>query len=399
MQNKKLNILYVAHERKLGGATLSLLTLIDEMKARGHRVYVVVPTGRCPLALELKKRKVPFVSVFFAWIQMPSYWNKITKLCFRCLYLLEPLQVSYIYHIMRYKRIDLVHSNSAVTDFGAKLAEKLQCKHIWHIREFGDADYNFEYLKGKEATWKWMNAHTDKFIFISKCLCDYFKGYADPNKSQNIYNGISENYIIHRNYSEKEKIVFLISGNLVRGKGQMLVLQAANELKRKNYKFEVWIAGSASSMSDSKLYERDLRSYIDRNLQGIAVMLGRVSDMKGLREKADVEIVASQKEAFGRVTVEAMFAGMPVIASAAGANIELIQDGYNGLFFEVNNVKELAAKMESIILQPQMIEELGINAFHAATGKYTVTKNMDLIEKVYYDFGENGLNENGKSVI
>lgn len=384
MQNKKLNILYVAHERKLGGATLSLLTLIDEMQARGHLVYVVVPTGRCPLALELKKRGIPFVPVFFAWIQMPSYWNKITKLCFRCLYLLEPLQVSYIYHIMRNKGIDLVHSNSSVTDFGARLAGKLQCKHIWHIREFGDADYNFEYLKGKEVTWQWMNAHTDKFVFISKCLCDYFKGYADPNKSRVIYNGISDNYIIHRNYFEKEKIVFLISGNLVRGKGQMLVLQAANELKRKNYKFEVWIAGSASSMSDSKLYERELRSYIEKNLHGIAVMLGRVPDMKGLREKADVEIVASNKEAFGRVTVEAMFAGMPVIASASGANTELIRDGYNGLLFDVGNVKELAAKMEYTILHPKMIEELGINAFHIAAGEYTVTKNADLIETGCY---------------
>lgn len=384
MQNKKLNILYVAHERKLGGATLSLLALIDEMQARGHRIYVVVPTKRCPLALELKKRGIPFVPVFFAWIQMPSYWNKISKLCFRCLYLLEPLQVSYIYHIMRNKKIDLVHSNSSVTDFGARLAEKLQCKHIWHVREFGDADYNFEYLKGKEATWQWMNAHAHKFVFISKCLCDYFKGYADPNKSQVIYNGISENYIIHRNYSEREKIAFLISGNLVRGKGQMLVLQAANELKRKNYKFEVLIAGSSSSMSDSKLYERELKDYIGENLQDIAVMLGRVSDMKALRKKADVEIVASNKEAFGRVTVEAMLGGMPVIASATGANTELVRDGYNGLLFDVGNVKELAAKMEYFILQPQIVESLGINASQSSVEKYTVAKNADLIETECY---------------
>ena len=85
--------MYVAHERKLGGATLCLLTLIDAMKAKGHTILVIVPTRNCPLALELKKREIPFVSVFFAWIQMPSYWNRITKLCFRFLYLLEPLQV------------------------------------------------------------------------------------------------------------------------------------------------------------------------------------------------------------------------------------------------------------------------------------------------------------------
>lgn len=384
MQERKLKILYVAHERKLGGATLSLLTLIDAMKAKGHTVFVIVPTGKCPLALELKKREIPFVPVFFAWIQMPSYWNKLTKLCFRCLYLLESLQVSYICRIVRNKGIDLVHSNSSVTDFGARLAEKLHCKHIWHIREFGDADYDFEYLKGKEITWQWMNAHTDKFVFISKCLCDYFKRYADPNKSQVIYNGISEDYIIHRDYQNKEKIVFLISGNLVRGKGQMLVLQAANELKKKNYKFEVWIAGSSSSMSDSKLYERELRSYIDENLQGIAIMLGRISDMKDLRKQADVEIVASNKEAFGRVTVEAMLGGMPVIASAAGANPELIEDGVDGLLFQNGNYKCLAEKMEVFLDNQIHIEKMGRQALAKASKEFLSDTNLEKMEQLYY---------------
>lgn len=385
MQERKLKILYVAHERKLGGATLSLLTLIDAMKAKGHTVFVIVPTGKCPLALELKKREIPFVPVFFAWIQMPSYWNKLTKLCFRCLYLLETLQVSYIYCIVRNKGIDLVHSNSSVTDFGARLAGKLHCKHIWHIREFGDADYNFEYLKDKEITWRWINAHTDKFIFISKCLHDYFKGYADPNKSQVIYNGISEDYIIHRDYQSKEKIIFVISGNLVRGKGQMLVLQAANELKKKNYKFEVWIAGSSSSMSDSKLYERELKSYIDENLQGTAVMLGRVSNMKRIREKADVEIVASNKEAFGRVTVEAMFAGMPVLASNAGANPELIENSIDGLLFDNENYRDLAEKMEFILENPLLIKKMGKIALEKAISRFMADVNAEKIEELYYD--------------
>ena len=97
---KILNILYVAHERKLGGATLSLLSLIDEMKAKGHEIYVIVPTGNCPLAKELRKRSIPFITVFFGWIQMPSYWNIVLKYCFRLLYFIEPLQVWYVYCMM-----------------------------------------------------------------------------------------------------------------------------------------------------------------------------------------------------------------------------------------------------------------------------------------------------------
>lgn len=76
-----------------------------------------------------------------------------------------------------------MHTNSSVTDFGARIAQKLSCKHIWHIREFGDADYSLEYLKEKKKTWEYMNAHTDKFIFISKNLYEYFKEYADEKRA------------------------------------------------------------------------------------------------------------------------------------------------------------------------------------------------------------------------
>lgn len=385
MQNQKLKILYVAHERKLGGATLCLLTMIDAMRAKGHTIFVIVPTKRCPLARELKKREIPFVPVFFAWIQMPSYWNRITKLCFRFLHILEPLQVNYVYHLMKNKGIDLVHSNSSVTDFGARLAEKLHCKHIWHIREFGDADYNFEYLKDKETTWKWMNTHTDRFVFISKCVFDYFKGYADFGKSQIIYDGISEEYIIHRNYSAKGKITFLISGNLVRGKGQMLVLRAANELQRKGYKFRVWIAGSSSSMLDSKLYEKELKSYIDENLRGTAVMLGRVSNMNRIREQADVEIVASNKEAFGRVTVEAMLGGMPVIASDTGANPELIADGVDGFLFQNGDHRSLAEKMALFLDHQVDLEEMGRLACAKALKQFMADINVEKVKQLYYE--------------
>lgn len=388
MQEKGLKILYIAHERKLGGATLSLLAMMDEMKRHGHQIYAVVPTSKSPIANELRKRKIPFTAVFFAWIQMPQYWNLIMKICFRILYLVEPLQVWYVYHRMKNKGIHIVHSNSSVTDFGAKLAERLHCKHVWHVREFGDADYSLEYLNGRKRTWGYINGHADRLIFISQCLYKYFCQVADSGKSSVIYNGISGEYLLNRNYEKKEKIIFLISGNLTRKKGQMLVLQAARELKQKGMLFELWIAGAASSMSDSKAYERELRLYIEENLSGIAIMLGRVEDMRALREKADVEIVASDMEAFGRVTIEAMLSGMPVIASESGANPELIEDGVNGFLYECGNKDALVERMERFFIDRELIERLGTEAQKRAASNYTLESNVQKIESLYFQLQE-----------
>lgn len=388
MQEKGLKLLYIAHERKLGGATLSLLSMMDEMKRRGHEIYAVVPTAKSPVANELRKRNIPFTAVFFGWIQMPQYWNRIMKICFRMLYLVEPLQVLYVYHKVKDKGIHIVHSNSGVTDFGAKLAEKLHCKHVWHVREFGDADYSLEYLNGRERAWRYINRHADRLVFISGCLYDHFRQFADAGKSSVIYNGISKEYLFERHYEKKEKTIFLISGNLTRKKGQMLVLQAARELKQRNMSFELWIAGAASSMFDSKAYARELQSYIDENLPGTAVMLGRVEDMRALRAKADVEIVASDMEAFGRVTVEAMLSGMPVIASDSGANPELIEDGVNGFLYECGNKAALAERMGRFLTDKELIEKLGEEAQRRASRDYTLESNARKIEALYFQLQE-----------
>lgn len=307
------------------------------------------------------------------------------KLCFCLFYLLEPMQVFWVYNQIKRKQIDIVHSNSSVTDFGARLAQKMNSKHIWHIREFGDEDYDLQYVKGRRKTWNYINSHADKIVFISWSLYGYFSRYIDMEKSCIIYNGIVPDGAISRTGNECNKIVFLISGNINRNKQQMLVLQAANELKNKNRDFKVIIAGGTSSMSDSKLYDRELRSYIEKNLQGYAFLAGRVQDMKRLRLEADVEIVASNKEAFGRVTVEAMMSCIPVIASDSGANPELIDNGVDGLLFENGNYKDLADKMEWFIDNNEKIQEMGEKAFFKASRNFTLKQTADKIERLYYD--------------
>ena len=138
-------------------------------------------------------------------------------------------------------------------------------------------------------------------------------------------------------------------------------------------------------MSDSKLYEAELKMYIDENLTDRVTMLGRIADMKKLREKADVEIVASSMEAFGRVTVEAMMGGMPVIGSDSGANPELICNGSDGLLFKNGNYMDLAAKMEIFLNDYSQIRKMGENAQIKACNRFLSEENAEKIENLYYN--------------
>lgn len=384
MCENNYNILYIASERKLGGATKSLLILMQEMQAKGHGVFVVTPFGFGPFYEEVIRAGIPCKPIFFGWWQMPEYWNAIFKFGFRCLYFMEWVAVIRISFYIKKKKIDIVHSNSSVIDVGAKAAKKCNIPHIWHFREFGKDDYQLEYLKGREKSLKYVEKNTDKVVFISKSLREYYKAVPE-SISEVIYNGISEDFLHEKVYSEKKKqVVFLISGNLQRNKGQMTALLALKDLLEQGETDAVlWVAGRTADTADSKKYEQELKEYAKKNLGETCKFLGFIKDIQSIRSQADVELVCSNREAFGRVTIEAMMAGNPVIASDTGANPELIIDRENGVLFANNNSNDLAEKMKWFLDYREEIVECGTHAYKFAKEGFISQKNTKQIELVY----------------
>lgn len=378
-----INILYIAHERMLGGASLSLVTLADEMQKKGNRVGVVVPFPYCPVAKELRRRKIKTYWVFFGWWMMPEYWPFLMKFAFRCLYALEDIAVRIIARIAKTEGYQLIHSNSSVIDVGSRAASLAGMRHVWHFREFGNLDYELCFIKGRKRSFEEIRIENNELIFISRSLQSYYSDLEIQDRMRVIYNGVDPKYLnYHEHYNDQ--VIFLIAGNLHRNKRQDLVLKAAHLLQEWGIcGCEIWVAGSAGRMKSSRDYERELKDYIETNRLGNVKMLGRISDMNSVRSKADIEIVASTQEAFGRVTVEAMLSTNPVLASNAGANPELIHEGENGWLFESGNEVELAEKMKMIIENREEIQRIGDFAFDFAKERFLSDQNTERIEALY----------------
>jgi glycosyltransferase involved in cell wall biosynthesis len=73
-------------------------------------------------------------------------------------------------------------------------------------------------------------------------------------------------------------------------------------------------------------------------------------------------VLPSRSEAMGRVLVEAMASGKPVIGSRVGGIPEIIEDGINGFLFEPENVNDLADKMAVLLSNKVLRDEMGINS-------------------------------------
>lgn len=380
-----MNVLLVAHEKNLGGASKSLVTLADELRKKGNKAVVVLPFKSGQVYAKLKELQIPVYQIFFGWWMMPSYWNPLLKCAFRILYATEKIPAARIAGLARKENIQIIHSNSSVIDVGALAAKMANLPHVWHFREFGDMDYQLEYLKGRRKSCRFVSQIMGKAVFISNNLRDYYREDIPDEKCTVIYNGISEDFLCPKEYADSiSKVVFLISGNFHRNKGQNLALQAAKILKDKGFwNFELWIAGQASAMSDSKKFEEELREFAGGNLQDCCRFLGFVSDMKGLRRKTDIELVCSSREAFGRVTAEAMMSGNPVIGADTGANPELIEDKKTGRLFQNGNAADLAEKMRWFLENPAYIGMCGRKAYSFAKDRFLSKYNTENIEKLY----------------
>ena len=100
--------------------------------------------------------------------------------------------------------------------------------------------------------------------------------------------------------------------------------------------------------------------YLDSYLQSRVSNLGLVdrvqflgfiphSEMPAYLDMSDIFIRPSLSEGFGNSFIEAMAAGIPVIATPVGGIVDFLRDGETGLFCEVKNPKSIAQKVEKLI--------------------------------------------------
>lgn len=281
---------------------------------------------------------------------------------------------------MDIREIDLIHSNSSREDFGAQLSEKYGIPLVWHIREFGDLDYKcYSYRKN---ILQFMNSHATIFVAISKAVREHWinKGI-DEKKVVQIYNGVNVNCRVKKTYPRKGgRISLVMMGAVKETKGQEEIIQAITRLsadEKKRIRLDIIGDGPRS-------YFGRLKRIIYKNkLQDQVKLLGYKKDVVNFLYQYDCGIMCSRSEGFGRVTVEYMMAGLPVIATDSGANSELIDDQRNGLLYKQGYIEQLIEKIRYILNHEYSLEKMGCAAYDEAIKKYTSNNNAKEIYNLY----------------
>lgn len=163
-----------------------------------------------------------------------------------------------------------------------------------------------------------------------------------------------------------------VVGQLTPWKGQDDAVRALAVVRQTVPDAELVVAGSAkfataAARYDNAGYAAELALLPESlGIGGAVHRLGEVDDVPGVLAALDVLLVPSWEEAFGRVVVEGMAMGLPVIATAVGGPPEIIDDGRTGFVLPPKEPARWGALLAELLASPARRAELGAAALAAS---------------------------------
>lgn len=323
-----ITVLQVIPNLGAGGAEQSCIDIVAGLKARGDRAIVVTSDGHRMgevdvLGGERYERNV--ASKNPAVIINNALW---------------------LAQFIRAQRVDIVHARSRAPAWSAWLASRITgCRFVTTFH----AAYQFS--NPLKKTYNSVMAKADHVIAVSQELAQHTEEHygVDRNRLTVIYRGIdvdrfnpavidsAKQHAMRQQWQVREdERIILFPARLSPIKGHKLIIEALSPITAALDKVKLVIIGDDQGRSS---YLRELEAVIAaKGLQDKVQLVPHCADMPTAYSLASLVVVPSLvPEGFGRVPVEAMAMGVPVIASNLGAIKETVLDGETGWLLPVDD--------------------------------------------------------------
>lgn len=174
-----------------------------------------------------------------------------------------------------------------------------------------------------------------------------------------------------------------IVGNIMKWKGQEVVLRAIHEVKKVQPGIKCLIVGKVAERYE-KYYEK-LKKYVqDNKLDDNVIFLGYRRDVPEIIRQLDILLHASlEPEPFGLVVLEGMSQGKAVVATNAGGPAEIVLDHETGILVEPGNSDQMAEAIISLIANKDMACSMGEKGKKRLLETFTTEKMIEETERLY----------------
>ena len=362
-----------------GGSHQSSLIIIKNLKKKRVNPIIILHK-KGTLQSILKKNKIDF---YFCPLNklFGSSKNKYLNL----IYLIFSIPI--ICHLISKYKIDVIHSNDMKIHINWILPSfLLRKKFIWHQRTI---------LSGS-IFWKCIVFLCNHFIAISQAVLNSAPNNIPNEKKSMIYNAFDEEAIfkkynsrdlINKKFPECEDAMVLgYVGRLVSYKNVDFLIKCLPEIiSRSKEPIHLIIIGNGS-----KEYKTYLRGIInDLKLKSNVSFTGFINNPSEIISGLDILLASSGRDAFGRTIIEAMLQSIPVLAANKGGHLEIVENKYDGLLYQVNNESSFVKNAIRLIENESLREQIASRAYRKCISKFTKNNHFLSIEEIYKSTIEN----------
>jgi len=381
-------ILYLITQSETGGAQRYIFDLAANLRGEYNISVAFGEQGeRGEFANELKNNGIEIYNI-------PHLKREISPLN-------DLLAIFEIVKLIKKLKPNIIHLNSSKISILGSIATKIcyvlrvTCYVIYTAHGWV---FNEPLPKWKKSFYFWAEKFTshfkDKIICVNKL--DYEIAKKDlrikEEKLKLIYHGIRSIKFLPRDEARKKIISkihnseFMIHNstiiigtiaNLYKTKGLEYLIEAIKILATYNLQLTTIIIGEGRE-------RKNLENLVEKySLEKNIFLPGNIKNAAELLPAFDIYACSSVKEGFPYSILEAMSAGLPIVATRVGGIPEIINDCKNGLLAESANPKDIAEKIKTLIDDQKLVNTLGEQARTDVKEKFGIEEMTKNTKNIY----------------
>jgi glycosyltransferase involved in cell wall biosynthesis len=383
-------ILFVNPVGQIGGAERSLLDLLAGLdRHRFEPLAICFASG--PLVSALSELDVPVtvMQVNRSLLDLSFRGRRRSMAASALLALQTAAPVIRLAKLMSRQRIALVHTNGIKAQLIAGAAARLSGRPvIWHLRDIlgrGRQEQLMLRVGGRCADVIVANSEATRRAVEDRVRCG----------TVTVHNGVDidrfrpdvDGAAIRRELGVPDDVPLVgMVGMLAPWKGQDVFLRAACRISERVPEARFVIVGDEIYTTNGHGKHRaDLQQLAaELNLGSRVIFTGYRDDMPAVMASLDVLVHASvEAEPFGRVLIEAMASGKPVIATIGGGTSEIVTDGETGALVSPGSPDAIAQALERLLAERELGVAMGSRGRECVEQRFTVRQHVCAIERAY----------------
>jgi glycosyltransferase involved in cell wall biosynthesis len=369
----KGRILHLQKSAGIGGAEKHLTRLLPGLVKEGYEIHYLISEPKNaqhlndPLILQLQEHGVTCHR-----IQMN--------------YDLDPIALGKIFRKIRRIRPDILHTHLIQGDFYGALYKLLfpttkliSTKHGYEESFQAKYDLNPEFLAQSKNIYYWLTLfsirQSNQVIGISKGISRVLHAIpGSGEKIKTIWYGYES---LRPYYIADEPKYFLYIGRLIPFKHPEILAEAYIQYRNSGGSLPLFIAGSGPS-------EAEMKQKLDASgVQHPITFLGRIPNPELLLPDAACLCVSSYSEGFGLVALEAMNAGIPVLAFDVPALNEIVIPEQTGFLCPKGSVPAFAQAMLDFERNPEMRKKMGEAGKLRLEKEFGLNRMVEAVGEIY----------------